>query len=97
MRWLIASPSSTCALRVQALIATGAIMSVCQLAVFPPLIKTVGTLRWQRFGCVVGIPALIAVPSAKLLSWDDTSLYIFLVANDAVVYSSLQAVRQTNP
>ena len=71
-------------------------MAVCQLVLFPPFIKMVGIMTWQRLGCVVGIAAFVAVPAVKSLSWDYTSLFVVSVLVNAISTFCLGAVSATS-
>eukprot|EP00752_Nemacystus_decipiens_P004106 g3756.t1 len=74
------------------LVATGVLMAMCQLVLFPPLIKMVGIMTWQRLGCGVGVAAFAAVPAIKTFSWDYNSLFIGSVLVNAIATFCLGAV-----
>lgn len=74
------------------MVATGAMMAMFQLFLFPPLIKMLGIMTWQRLGCGVGIAAFLAVPGVAVLSWNDGSLVALSVAVNTFANCSLGAV-----
>lgn len=76
----------------QVLVTTGAIMAVCQLVLFPPLIKMLGIMTWQRLGCGLGIAAMVAFPGVAVLSWDHRSLVFLSVAVNTLANCSFGAV-----
>lgn len=77
------------------LVVTGVLMTVFQLVVFPPVIKAVGVATWQRIGFVAGIPAFLAVPAVKMLSWNYPSLFAASVGANTLTLCSLGAVRSS--
>ncbi|CAM9177422.1 unnamed protein product [Scytosiphon promiscuus] len=74
------------------LVATGVMMAAFQLVLFPPLIKMLGIMTWQRLGCGVGIAAFLAVPGASILSWNHSSLVALSVAVNTLANCSLGAI-----
>ncbi|CAM9812117.1 unnamed protein product [Laminaria digitata] len=64
----------------------GLIVATLLFAVFPCAIKALGMTTWQRTGCLVGIPAFIAIPNARLLSWNDSGLFAVSAACIALIY-----------
>lgn len=79
-------------LRAQVLLLTGLLMAVSQLVLFPSFIKTVGIATWQRLGCIIGVPAIITIPSVKMLSWNHPSLFAVSVTANTLTNCSLGAV-----
>lgn len=74
---------------------TGVLMSASQLALFPPFIKVVGIAAFQRLGFLVGIPAFLAVPAVKMLSWNYPTLFAASVVVNMLAMSSLWAVSES--
>eukprot|EP00903_Cladosiphon_okamuranus_P010972 g10363.t1 len=74
------------------LVSTGVLMAFCQVFVFPPSIKMVGIMTWQRLGCGVGVFAFVAVPAVKTFSWDYNSLFIASVLVNAISTFCIEAV-----
>lgn len=77
----------------QVLFMTGLIMAPLQLFVFPPLIKTLGVVRWMRVGCVLGMISFLATPNAELFGSDMSTLWAVSVASTTLVNCCLAAVR----
>lgn len=77
----------------QVLFMTGLIMAPLQLFVFPPLIKTLGAVRWMRAGCILGMFSFLATPNSDLFSTDDAALLAASVACTTLVNCCLAAVR----
>ena len=71
----------------------GLALIVLQLGVIPHVTKHVGIVSWQRAGCIVGVPAFLAVPCARLLSWGDTSLFVVLAGTNILTMCCVSAVR----
>lgn len=67
-------------------------MAACQLVLFPPTIKMVGIMTWQRLGCGVGVAAFVTVPAVKTISWDHNSLFIVSVLVNTISMCCLGAV-----
>ncbi|CAN0329264.1 unnamed protein product, partial [Pylaiella littoralis] len=67
------------------LVMTGAVTAPCQLFLFPPLIKMVGVMTWQRLGCGVGVAVFLAIPSIRILSQNYRSLFVLSVAANSLV------------
>eukprot|EP00752_Nemacystus_decipiens_P005353 g4854.t1 len=67
---------------------TGIILVVLQLGLFPPLIKYVGIVKWQRAGCLLAVPIFLAVPNARFLSWNESSLFAVNVVNNILINCS---------
>eukprot|EP00752_Nemacystus_decipiens_P004783 g4354.t1 len=66
-------------------VASGLVLALCLLILFPPLIKLLGMTAWQRLGWLVSIPCFIVIPAAKTLSWNYPSLFTAAtVANTGV-------------
>ena len=87
---------TSCALlSFQMLSVTGIFMTVLQLGVFPPIIRLVGIVNWQRVGCLLSVPFLLAVPYAKMLSWDEGSLFAVTVLGKLLVTCSVGTVRSS--
>lgn len=76
----------------QVMLAAGAIMVVLQLVVFPRVLKVLKFTICQRIGCILAVPAFIAVPYGKSLSWNDRSLFVVSVASTSLVYCSTAVV-----
>ena len=74
---------------------TGIILAVMQLGVFPPLIKFVGIVNWQRAGCLLGVPVFLAVPNARFLSWNESSLFAVNVLTNLLAFCSISSVRRS--
>ena len=60
----------------------------------PRILKFIGIVRWQRIGWVVGVVTLVAVPNAKMLSWNSTSLFMLVALGGLLVNCSIAAVRE---
>lgn len=71
---------------------TGVLMSVFQLVFFPRFIKVVGIAAFQRLGFLVCIPAFLAVPFIKMLSWNYPTLFAASVVANSLALSSLWVV-----
>eukprot|EP00752_Nemacystus_decipiens_P007148 g6401.t1 len=74
------------------LLITGLIMAPLQLFVFPPLIKTLGAVRWMRVGCILGMLSFLATPNAGLFGTGDATLLAVSVASTTLVNCCLAAV-----
>ena len=85
--WMTSYPS-----RAQVLGVAGLFLMVLQLGIIPHATEQVGIVKWQRVGCIVGVPAFLAVPCARLFSWSDTSLFVELVVADVLATCCLSAV-----
>eukprot|EP00904_Undaria_pinnatifida_P002325 jgi/Undpi1/12093/HiC_scaffold_4.g01791.m1 len=71
---------------------SGAIIAVLQLVIFPRAIKALKITIWQRTGCLLAVPAFVAVPYSKELSYDDSSLFILSVTSTSLVYGFMAMV-----
>lgn len=67
-------------------------MMFSQFILFPPLIKMLGIARWQLLGGFLSIPGFIFVPSVKLFSWNETSLFVASVIGTTLVNNCILAV-----
>ncbi|CAN0447881.1 unnamed protein product, partial [Ascophyllum nodosum] len=76
----------------EVLLTTGIILGLLQLVVLPRILKFIGIVRWQRIGWVVGVVTLVAVPNAKMLSWNSTSLFMLVALGGLLVNCSIAAV-----
>lgn len=71
----------------QVFLVSGVIVGVLQLVVFPKIVKVVGITIWQRIGCLMCIPSFVAIPNAKAISWNYSSLFTVSVVITTLVYS----------
>ena len=71
-------------------------MAVIQLFAAPHAVKVLGIAAWQRLGCLLSVPAFVAISSAKALSWSDGSLFVVSVAFVTLVYCCQAMVRLFN-
>lgn len=71
----------------QVFFVSGVIVGVLQLVVFPKIVKVVGITIWQRIGCLMCVPCFVAIPNAKAISWDDSSLFMASVVITTLLYS----------
>eukprot|EP00903_Cladosiphon_okamuranus_P010936 g10328.t2 len=67
----------------------GIILAVLQLGVFPPVIKYVGIVSWQRAGCLLGVPVFLAIPNVKSFSWNESSLFAVNVVGNVLAFCSI--------
>ena len=67
-------------------LAAGLIVAAMLFFVFPRAIKVLGVTTYQRLGCLVGIPAFIAIPNARSLSRNDTGVFWVSVACTVLIY-----------
>lgn len=82
---------------VQVLLVTGIVLAICTLGIFPRLIKMMGIVTWQRIGCLLGVPIFLAVPNAKFLSWNESSLFVVSALTNFLAFYSITTVRGTRP
>eukprot|EP00904_Undaria_pinnatifida_P006565 jgi/Undpi1/3038/HiC_scaffold_14.g06414.m1 len=73
-------------------VTSGAIIAVLQLVIFPRAIKALKIEIWQRTGCLLAVPAFVAVPYSKELSYDDSSLFIMSVTSTSLVFGFMAMV-----
>ena len=73
---------------------TGMLMTLLEVVLSPPFIKIVGIGTWQRLGFIVGVPAIVAVPAVKLLSWNYPSLFVVSVIVNTLALCALGAVSE---
>lgn len=71
---------------------TPVVFAILQLGIFPSMIKRIGIVKWQCYGCMVGIIVLLATPAAKILSRNKTSLFVVLVLANVSFIISVSAV-----
>eukprot|EP00752_Nemacystus_decipiens_P004782 g4353.t1 len=76
-------------------VASGLVLALCLLILFPPLIKLLGMTAWQRLGWLVSIPCFIAIPAAKTLSWNYPSLFTAATVANTGVAVGLAAAKLT--
>ncbi|CAM9962781.1 unnamed protein product, partial [Laminaria digitata] len=67
-------------------LAAGLIVAALLFCVFPRAIKVLGVTYYQRLGCLVGIPAFIAIPNARALSWNDNGVFLVSVSCTVLIY-----------
>lgn len=70
----------------------GGVLVPLQLVMIPLMVKKIGPSTCQRIGCLVALPTFLAIPCAKLISWDDTSLFIVSVQTNLLVAFCIAAV-----
>lgn len=78
----------------QLLLATGIVLGVLQLVVFPRVVERVGIVAWQRAGWLLGMIAFVVVPNIRGLSWNSPSLFAMGVTGSLLVNSCTSAVRE---
>ncbi|CAN0434045.1 unnamed protein product [Ascophyllum nodosum] len=74
------------------LLATGIVLGVLQLVVFPRVVERVGMVAWQRAGWLLGMIAFVVVPNIRGLSWNSPSLFAMGVAGNLLVNSCTSAI-----
>lgn len=77
---------------VQVLVVTGFLVAGFTLILSPFGIKALGLTTWQRTGCLLSMPARLAIPAVKALSWNYPSLFAVSVATYTVDFAALGAV-----
>ena len=75
------------------MMATGVVLGLLQLALFPRAVELVGIVNWHRAGWAVGVLAFVLVPNAKVLSWNTPSLLVIATMGGVLVNCSNSAVR----
>eukprot|EP00904_Undaria_pinnatifida_P010340 jgi/Undpi1/6436/HiC_scaffold_20.g08917.m1 len=65
----------------------GILMMILDLGIIPHLTQRVGVVTWQRAGCIVGVPAFLAVPCVRMFTWDDSSLFVASVVTQLLAFS----------
>lgn len=73
---------------------TGIILAVLQLGIFPPTIRCVGIVNWQRAGCLLGVPVFLAVPNARFFSWNESSLFAVSVLDNILSNCCISSVSE---
>ncbi|CAN0329539.1 unnamed protein product [Pylaiella littoralis] len=76
----------------QVLVVTGFLVAGFTLILSPLGIKALGLTTWQRTGCLLSMPARLAIPAVKALSWNYPSLFAVSVATYTVDFVALGAV-----
>ncbi|CAM9212872.1 unnamed protein product [Ectocarpus sp. 12 AP-2014] len=74
------------------LVVTGTLLAICTLGIYPRLIKMMGIVMWQRIGCLLGIPIFLAVPNAKFVSWNESSLFVVSALTNFLAFYSISTI-----
>ena len=73
---------------------SGLIVGVLQLFVFPRVVKVLGIAVWQRAGCLLSVPAFVAISCVKVFGLSDDGMLVVSVAIVTVIYCCQGTVRE---